>query len=85
MQKTAGHIALLVEERLERLGVTKLVDVRMTEEQSARFDHEVEQEHQVELLEGRTASMSSIRDIREFIRTGNVPTSPSHIFRPWLR
>jgi hypothetical protein len=37
-----------IRERIEQLGVTKLVDVRMTEEQEHEADHEVEQEHQVD-------------------------------------
>jgi hypothetical protein len=37
-----------IRERIERLGVTKLVDVRMMEEQEREVDHEVEQEHQVD-------------------------------------
>jgi hypothetical protein len=69
-------------ERLEQLGVTKLADVRMTEEQEREVDHEVEQERQVERPpKAEPASHVIHKDIREFIRTGNVPTSPSHISR----
>jgi hypothetical protein len=37
-----------IRERIERLGVTKLVDVRMMEEQECKVDHEVEQKRQVD-------------------------------------
>jgi hypothetical protein len=66
--------------RIERLGVTKLVDVRMTEEQEREVDHEVEQERQVERPpKAQPASHVIHEDIREFVHTGNLPGSSLHI------
>jgi hypothetical protein len=71
-----------IRERIERLGVTKLVDVRMTEEQEREVDHEVEQERQVERPpKAQPASHVIHEDIREFVRTGNLPRSSLHISR----
>jgi hypothetical protein len=71
-----------IRERIERLGVTKLVDVRMTEEQEREVDHEVEQERQVERPpKAEPASHVIYEDIREFVRTGNLPRSSLHISR----
>jgi len=70
-----------IRERVERLGVTKLVDVRMAEEQEREVDHEVEQERQVERPpKAQAASHAVHEDIYEFVRTGNLPMSSSHVF-----
>jgi hypothetical protein len=67
-----------IRERIERLGVTKLVDVRMTEEQEREVNHEVEQERQVERPpKAEPASHDIHEDIHEFVRTGNLPTRSS--------
>jgi hypothetical protein len=69
-----------IRERIEQLGVTKLVDVRMTEEQEREVDHEVEQERQVERPPKAQPASHVIReDIHEFVRTGNLPRSSLHI------
>jgi hypothetical protein len=71
-----------IRERIELLGVTTLVDVRMAEEQEREVDHEVEQERQVERpLKAQAAPHVIHEDIREFVRTGNLPMSSSHISR----
>jgi hypothetical protein len=71
-----------IKTRIEQLGVTKLVDVRMTEEQEREVDHEVEQERQVERPpKARAAPHVIHEDIREFVRTGNLPMPSSHISR----
>ena len=71
-----------IRERIELLGVTKLVDVRMTEEQEREVDHEVEQERQVERPPKAQAAKHIIHeDIQVFVRTGNLPRSSSHISR----
>ena len=71
-----------IRERIEQLGVTKLVDVRMTEEQEREVDHEVEQERQVERPPKAQPALHVIHeDIREFVRTGKLPRSSLHISR----
>jgi len=71
-----------IRERIERLGVTKLVDVRMTEEQEREVDHEVEQERQVQRPpKAQAASHNIHKDINVFVRTGNLPRSSLHIPR----
>jgi hypothetical protein len=50
----------------------------MTEEQEREVDHEVEQERQVERPpKAEPASHVIHKDIRKFIRTGNLPTRSS--------
>ncbi|KAF8492828.1 hypothetical protein F5888DRAFT_1857202, partial [Russula emetica] len=72
-----------IRESIERLGVTKLVDVRMTEEQEREADHEVEQERQVERpLKAQPAFHIIHKDIREFVRTGNPPSHISRLLAP---
>jgi hypothetical protein len=67
-------------ERIKQLGVTKLVDVRMAEEQEREVDHEVEQERQTERPPKAQAARHTIHeDIRDFVRTGNLPQSSRHI------
>lgn len=71
---------LSIRERIKRLGVTELVDVRMAEEQEREVDHEVEVERQVERPPKAEAALHVIhKDIREFVRTGNLPMSSLHI------
>ena len=71
-----------IKERIERIGVTKLVDVRMTEEQEREVDHEVEQEHQVERPPKALPAMHvTHEDIVEFVCSGNLPRSSLHISR----
>jgi len=69
-----------IRERIARLGVTKLVDVRMAEEQEREVGHEVEQERQVERPpKAQPASHVIHKDILKFVSTGNLPWSSSHI------
>jgi hypothetical protein len=66
-------------ERIERLGVTKLADVRMAEEQEREVDHEVELERQIERPpKTRPARHVLHEDILEFVRTGDLPRSSRH-------
>ncbi|KAH9062248.1 hypothetical protein EDB87DRAFT_329798 [Lactarius vividus] len=57
--------------RLERLGVTRLIDVRMAEEQEREVDHEVERERHRELPPNVHPAEHIICDeIRNFVSTG---------------
>ncbi|KAI9432130.1 hypothetical protein H4582DRAFT_2062144 [Lactarius indigo] len=67
-------------ERLERLGVTQLVDVRMAEEQEREVNHEVERERQVERPPKVYPAKHIIHDdLRDFIRTGSLPIPSRYI------
>ncbi len=67
-------------ERLERLGVTRSIDVRMAEEQEREVNHEVERERHIERPPKVQPAQHIIHaDIREFVETGKVPVSPRHI------
>ena len=67
-------------ERIERLGVTKSVDVRMAEEQEREVNHEVERERHIERPpKVQPAQHIIYGDVREFIETGKLPVSPKHI------
>jgi hypothetical protein len=66
--------------RIERLGVTRLVDVRMAEEQEREADHEVEQQRHVERPpKVQPASHVIHQDIREFVNTGRLYRSSGHV------
>jgi hypothetical protein len=70
-------------ERMEQFGATKLVDVRMAEEQEREVNHEVEPGRvrvAVRPPEVQTAEHMIHADIREFVETGKLPESPTHIF-----
>jgi hypothetical protein len=72
---------------MEQLGATKLVDVRMAEEQEREVNHEVEPgrvrlgvaERPPEVEPAAREHMIHA-DIREFVETGKLPESPTHIF-----
>ncbi|KAH9059214.1 hypothetical protein EDB87DRAFT_1684972 [Lactarius vividus] len=67
-------------ERLERLGVTQLTDVRMAEEQEREANHEVERECHVEPPPRVHPAKHIIHnDLRNFVRTGSFPTHSKHI------
>jgi hypothetical protein len=67
-------------ERIERLGVTKMVDVRMSEEQEREVNHEIEAGHPVERPPKAWPAQHFIHaDIQEFVETGNLPGSSSCI------
>ena len=67
-------------ERLERLGVTQLIDVRMAEEQEREVNHEAEQERQVEPPPKVYPAIHTIDDdIRNFVRTGSLPMTSLYI------
>jgi hypothetical protein len=67
-------------ERIERLGVTKSVDVRMAEEQEREVNHEIERERHIERPPKVQPAEHIIHaDIREFVYTGKLPVSPGHI------
>jgi hypothetical protein len=69
-------------ERIKQLGVTRLVDVRIAEEQEREMDHEKEQERHIERPPKVEPAHHVIHpDIRQFIHTGNLPRSSSHISR----
>ena len=61
-------------QRIEQLGITKLIDVRTEEEQEREVDHEVELERQVERPpSAQPAKHILCREIRKFVETGNPP------------
>jgi len=67
-------------ERMERLGVTKLVDVKMAEEQEREVNHELELERQVERLPKLIPAQHIVRPvIREFVATGELPRPSRYI------
>ena len=67
-------------ERIERLGVTRLVDVRMAEEQEREADHEVEQERHVQRPPKVQPARHVIRpDISAFVNTGRLCRSFGHV------
>ena len=67
-------------ERLERLGVTHLIDVRMAEEQEREVNHEVEQECHVEPPPRVYPAKHVIHDdLRSFVHTGSPPMHSLYI------
>jgi len=75
-------------DRIERLGITKLVDVRMAEEQEQEQEqeqereanHEVEWERQAQHPPKAEAAKHVVRrDIRKFAETGELPESSTHL------
>jgi hypothetical protein len=75
-----------LKERIERLGVTRLVDVRIGEEQEQEQEreahHEVEHERQIERPPKVQPAPHVIHeDILEFVSTGNLHVSSGHISR----
>jgi hypothetical protein len=78
-QGTGASIPALIE-RMERLGVTNLLDVRMAEEQEREVNHEIERERQVERPPKVHPAQHIIHeDIRNFVSTGKLPITPEHI------
>ena len=74
----------LLRERMERLGVTKLVDCSIAEEQEREVHHEVEPgshniEHPPRPPKVQPAQHVIHADIKEFIESGKVPKFSSHI------
>ncbi|KAI9450186.1 hypothetical protein BJY52DRAFT_1126070 [Lactarius psammicola] len=67
-------------ERLERLGVTQSIDVRMAEEQEQEANHEVEQERHVEPPPRVYPAEHIIHDdLRNFVRTGSLSLPSTYI------
>ena len=63
--------------RIEQLGITRLIDVRIAEEQEREVSHEVEYERQVERpLRVQPAKHILSREIRTFVETGDPPAFP---------
>jgi hypothetical protein len=74
------HSIPALSERVRRLGITEVVDARIAEEQEREVDHEVEWERQVERPpKARPAEHVLRRDIYEFVKTGKLPESHTHI------
>ncbi len=70
----------LLTERIEQLGVTKSVDVRMAEEQEREMNREVERERHIERPPKVQPAQHVIHaDIREFVYTGKLPVPAVHI------
>ncbi len=67
-------------ERLERLGATQSIDVRMAEEQEREVNHEVERECHVKPPPRVYPAKHIIHDdLRNFIRTGSLPIPSKYI------
>ena len=67
-------------ERLKRLGVTQLTDVRMAEEQEREGSYEVERERQVERPpKVEPAKHETHKDILTFVHTGKLPQNSTYI------
>ena len=67
-------------ERMERLGVVHVTDVRRAEEQEREVDHEIEAERQVQRPPKVRPAQHVIRgDIRTFVETGEIPSSSTNI------
>ena len=68
-------------ERIERLGVPRLVDIRVAEEQEREADHEIEQERHIQRPPKVLPALHAIhRDILDFVTTGRLRVSSEHIF-----
>ena len=66
--------------RIKQLGVTRLVDVRMAEEQEREVDHEKEQERRIERpSKVEPAHHVILQDIRLFVSTGRLRRSSGHV------
>ena len=66
--------------RIERLGVTRLVDVRVAEEQEREADHEIEQERHIQRPPKVKPACHIIHeDVLEFVDTGRLRASFGHI------
>ena len=75
-----------IKERIERLGVTRLVDVRIAEEQEQEQEREANHEVELERHIVRPPKVLPARhiiheDILEFVSTGNLRVSSGHISR----
>lgn len=71
-----------LDERMQRLGVamTKVVDVRVGEEQEREVDHEVEPKYtESRPPKARPALHVIHTDILEFVKTGKIPEFSTHI------
>lgn len=67
-------------ERLQLLGVTQLIDVRMAEEQEREVNHEVERESHEEPPPRVYPAKHIIHDdLRNFVRTGSLPIPSLYI------
>ena len=71
-----------IRERLQLLGVNRLIDVRMAEEQEREVNHELEREcHQERPPRVYPAKHMIHDDIRDFVRTGLLPAHSLYIIR----
>ena len=67
-------------ERIELLGVTRLVDVRVAEEQEREADHEIEQERHIQRPPKVEPAPHVIhKDLIKFVATGRLPASSGYI------
>ncbi|KAG8733066.1 hypothetical protein FRC10_000455, partial [Ceratobasidium sp. 414] len=65
-----------LKQRLGFLGVLRLEDPSMDEEQEREVSHEVERERQIERPpKSQPAAHSVHEDVRRFIQTGSIPTN----------
>jgi len=67
-------------QRIEQLGIAKLIDFRLAEEQEREMDHEVELEYQVEHpSKTQPAEHTLCQEIRTFVETGDLPQAFSRM------
>ncbi|KAG8719382.1 hypothetical protein FRC09_011187 [Ceratobasidium sp. 395] len=75
-----------LKQRLESLGVRRLEDPSMDEEQEREVSHEVERERQIERPpKSKPAKHTIHEEVRHFVKTGCIPHNPIYIvslFRP---
>ncbi|KAG9127461.1 hypothetical protein FRC07_013522 [Ceratobasidium sp. 392] len=85
ISKAAFNIPSL-NKRLKSMGIQKIEDPSMGEEQEREVSHEVEQEREVERpAKAKPATHALSEDIQYFVRTGTVPrnsTGIATLFRP---
>jgi hypothetical protein len=68
--------------RLDAIGVTRIVDARLSEEQEREVNHEVERERQVQRPPKLEPAIHSLHpDVKSFVRTGRLLAS-SKQFKP---
>ncbi|KAI0297839.1 hypothetical protein B0F90DRAFT_1811021 [Multifurca ochricompacta] len=80
LQPESRTLEEILRERIERLGMRTLADVRMAEEQEREVNHEIERERQVERPPKVYPAQHVICDvIRAFVRTGILAKSSRYI------
>ncbi|KAI0029346.1 hypothetical protein K488DRAFT_56572 [Vararia minispora EC-137] len=75
--------------RLSKMGITRVVSARLSEEQEREVDHEMEREQQMQRPPRLAAATHELhQDIKMLVRTGRFPngsTQLKHLFHPLWR